>query len=164
MTLTPRISRDGTRLAVQINGEISVFDIGRGTLTRITFNRAPDGYPVWAPDGRHIVYSGQDGIWWTRADGSSQAERLLENKGNAVPCSFSPDGKRLAFHEAGSCLRVIRSELARSSSESDTMPAIAWDDRAADDCALSDHRQTRRRRHGRGVARDGYEAGSGSRH
>jgi serine/threonine-protein kinase len=41
-------------------------------------------------------------MWWTRADGSAQPERILEGK-NALPwpMSFSPDGRRLAFTQAG---------------------------------------------------------------
>jgi serine/threonine-protein kinase len=100
MTVTPRISADGKRLAVGVNGDISVYDIARDTLTRITFNHAPNEAPVWTPDGQNIVYSGPDGIWWTRADGSGQPQRLLESKGRPLPSSFSPDGKRLAFNQA----------------------------------------------------------------
>jgi serine/threonine-protein kinase len=100
--LTPRLSPNGTRLALAVNGDISVFDTGSGAMTRITFTHAPNWSPVWTPDARHIVYSPQTGgIWWTRADGSAQPQQILETKGRAVPASFSPDGKRLAFHRGG---------------------------------------------------------------
>jgi len=100
--LTPRFSPDGKRLALSVNGDISVYDLERGALSRITFTPGPlNRYPVWTPDGRHIVFApaAGTGLWWIRADGSGQPERILETQGVGVPGSFSPDGKRLAFHQ-----------------------------------------------------------------
>jgi serine/threonine-protein kinase len=37
-----------------------------------------------------------------RADGSGEAVRLTESKNPQTPCSFSPDGRWLAFHEQSS--------------------------------------------------------------
>jgi serine/threonine-protein kinase len=92
-----QLSPDGKSVALAVNGDISVYDMQSGVTNRITFNAAANNRrPVWTPDGKHIVYSAFSGIWWTRADGSAQPERILENAG-AWPGSFSPDGRQLAF-------------------------------------------------------------------
>jgi serine/threonine-protein kinase len=101
-TITPRLSPDGRRLAVAINGDISVYDLERGVTTPITFTASQSAYPVWTPDGKHTAFENfSHGIWWTRADGSTQPLQLLDSKNRTQPGSFSPDGRRLAFSLAG---------------------------------------------------------------
>jgi hypothetical protein len=51
--------------------------------------------PVWSPDGRFIVFSERQGIWWTRADGASEPRILMQSDDIKVPYSFV--GKQLAF-------------------------------------------------------------------
>ncbi|SPE37377.1 Serine/threonine protein kinase [Candidatus Sulfopaludibacter sp. SbA6] len=102
LLVTPRFSPDGKRLALAVNGDISVYDLERGALSRITFTSgALNRFPVWTPDGRHIVFAptAGTGLWRVRADGSGQPEHILETLGPGVPGSFSPDGKRLAYHQ-----------------------------------------------------------------
>src|SRR5262249_3280107 len=51
--LYPRLSPDGTRIALQVadqNLDIWVWDLSRRTLTRLTFSPATDGTPAWTPD------------------------------------------------------------------------------------------------------------------
>jgi len=105
----PRISPDGTRVALDIRDQeqdIWVWDLGRETLTRFTFDPAADIAPIWTPDGHRIAFSraGQ-GLFWA-ADGTGIAERLTESTTNPVPSAFSRDGKRLAFYE-GTALQTI---------------------------------------------------------
>jgi len=38
-------------------------------------------------------------MFWTRADGAGQPQQLTQSKGFQIPASFSPDGKRLAYHD-----------------------------------------------------------------
>jgi serine/threonine-protein kinase len=94
-----RLSPDGKRLALVIeqagNVDIWVYDLQRGTMSRVTFGGVNES-PVWSHDGKHLAYargSKPSGIWWVRADGSGDAQRLTEG----VPTSFSADGKRLAL-------------------------------------------------------------------
>jgi Tol biopolymer transport system component/predicted Ser/Thr protein kinase len=105
---TPRFSPDGGRLAlVQVSGndrEIFIYDSQRDTMSRLTFNAALPGYPVWSPDGKHIVFyfssPGGYSLGWIRADGSGETQRLLDRKNLVSPVSFFSDGRRLAYHEA----------------------------------------------------------------
>ena len=86
-------------------GDIWVWSITRATLTRLTFGgRGFDRFPIWSPDGRRIAFSSQrDGspgnLFWQTADGTGQAERLVELRDRQVfPSSFAPDGTRLVVH------------------------------------------------------------------
>jgi serine/threonine-protein kinase len=94
-----RLSPDGGRIAVIEQGrtrDIWVYDLKRETMSRITPGGVND-MAIWSPDGNHLAYasSGQEqGLWWARADGSSERQRLSEIRWN--PNSFSPDGKRVA--------------------------------------------------------------------
>jgi serine/threonine-protein kinase len=100
--LTPRVSPDGGRVSLTVAGDIDVYDIARGSLTRVTFGNGPNSFPVWSPDGKRIAFSpGRSGVWWVRADGSAPPERVMETTHRAMPFSFSPDGKYLALHQQG---------------------------------------------------------------
>jgi serine/threonine-protein kinase len=101
VAVTPRLSPDGQRLAVSIDQDIWVYDAKRDSSTRITFTAAQNRNPVWMPDGQHIIFGqGTDyGIWWIRADGSGQPQKLLAAPQIAMPSSVSPNGRLLAFYQ-----------------------------------------------------------------
>jgi Tol biopolymer transport system component len=104
----PALSPDGTRLAVTIfsglqgTGDIWVFDLKRGTNTRLTFGPALQQTPVWTPDGKTIFYSSNGKspphVYAKAADGSG-SERAVSEGNDLVefPWSFSPDGRYLAY-------------------------------------------------------------------
>ena len=101
---TPRFSPDGKRLAFTSGGDLAVYDLARGTTTRVAVSQGlPNVYPVWTPDGNHIAYAQSvAGIAWVRSDGSGQPQLIYATKtGSADPGSFTPDGRSLAFHQAG---------------------------------------------------------------
>jgi serine/threonine-protein kinase len=107
-TSTPRLSPDGKRLAISMTGDIFNYDLQRGVMGRITFDGAGNRWPVWTPDGKYIDYAPWAGwIWWARADGSLQPQRILETKGVTGPQSFSPDGRRLAYLHTGEGMLVL---------------------------------------------------------
>jgi len=80
----PRLSPDGRRLAVAIEGQetqIWLYDLAREILTRLTFEGNTNNNPHWTPDGKRIIFGsarGRDesGLFWQLADGSGGAERL----------------------------------------------------------------------------------------
>ncbi len=98
---SPRFSPGGNWLALSMNSskgaDIYVYDWRRDTMPRLTFNEKRNVDPVWTPDGKHIAYDAADGLWWVRADGAGQPQRLLEEKDAWFANSFSPDGKRLSY-------------------------------------------------------------------
>jgi serine/threonine-protein kinase len=95
----PSLSPDGQRLAMEVGRDIWVYDLERGQMTQVTFDGEVKGGPIWSPDGRYIVYSGLEGLSWTRANGASKPQLLIRTKHVASTGSFTPDGKRLAYSE-----------------------------------------------------------------
>jgi len=100
---SPRLSPDGQRIAVTIEGQIWLYELQRETLTRFTFEGNANNRPVWRPDGKRLAfYSDKEGplnLFWQLADGSGGLERLTTSESTNVPLSFFPDGQLLAFHE-----------------------------------------------------------------
>jgi serine/threonine-protein kinase len=100
-----RFSPNGRQLAVQANTSggvyIFVYDLQRGNLNRLTATADATAAIAWAPDGKHIAFGtagrGGYGLSWVRSDGAGEAQRLLQTTQNAVPWSFSPNGKELAY-------------------------------------------------------------------
>ena len=86
-------------------GDIWVKDLDRDTPSRLSFLPGFNYWPVWTPDGKNIVFQSSNpaapGLYWIRSDGSGEAQRLTDGKPPGYPYSFSPDGKRLAFNQAG---------------------------------------------------------------
>jgi Tol biopolymer transport system component len=103
--VNPHLSPDGQRLAVAnddyANAGIWIYDIRRDTLTRLTTSDRNPSNPVWTPDGNYVAYQSSDGISWARADGGGQPQPMTQSKDRQFPTSFSPDGRRLAFHQLG---------------------------------------------------------------
>lgn len=100
----PRLSPDGTRVAVAIAGQdndIWVWDLARQTATRLTFDPAADFAPVWI-DRRRLVFFSQrgrePGLFWQLADGTGAAERLSTG---APPSGVTPDGRQVLFAPTG---------------------------------------------------------------
>jgi len=99
----PKLSPDGRRLAMEVTDgasqDIWVYDTERDTMTRMTFDGKVNQGPIWSPDGRYIVFGDREGLSWTRADGAGKPQPLTRTKGTVYPYSFTPDGKRLAYHD-----------------------------------------------------------------
>src|SRR5262249_37613654 len=94
----PRLSPDGSRLALTSAEDLWVYELQRETMTRLT-PELGGSTPVWTPDGRYIAFAYGSGILWTRSDGSGKPQPLTQSKSTQYPTSFTPDGKRLALTE-----------------------------------------------------------------
>jgi serine/threonine-protein kinase len=74
-------------------------------MSRLTFDPGRDTRPVWTPDVSRIAFSSTradkatPNLYWQRADGTGEAERLTESKSPQNPTSWHPEGKFLAFQE-----------------------------------------------------------------
>ena len=98
---SPRLSPDGTRLAMEIrDGEPAVYiwDLRRKHLQRVSTGPFVERNPLWAPDGRLLVSSNRGGVpnvYRVAADGSGTAERLTSSRWGQYISSISRDGARL---------------------------------------------------------------------
>jgi serine/threonine-protein kinase len=102
----PRISPDGTRIALDIRdqeNDIWILDAARTTLTRFTFDPTLDRFPVWAPNGRRLLFSsdraGAANVFAQAADGTGVIERLTNSPNDQFPTGVSPDGRRVLLRE-----------------------------------------------------------------
>jgi Tol biopolymer transport system component len=101
---------DGRRLGLQVNmvgagADIWVYEWERDVFTRPISDPGDHANPIWTPDGRRIVFGstpanqGTLNLYWRRADGVGDAQRLTDSPDGHVPASWHPSGKFLAFAE-----------------------------------------------------------------
>ena len=103
----PRVSPDGTRVALDIRdqeSDIWIWDLMRQTLTRLTFGTTQDTYPVWSPDSRRVFFASSRGgqvnnIYWQAADGTGVPERLTESRHPQFPHAITRDGTEIVVRE-----------------------------------------------------------------
>lgn len=115
------VSPDGKELAFVLRGDIYVTDVEYKTTRRITDTPAQERTVDFSPDGRTLVYdSDRDGQWQLfTAEIKNPAEKrfayateivekpLYKGERTAQQPAFSPDGKKVAFLEDRTELRVI---------------------------------------------------------
>jgi len=99
------LSPDGRRVALyqQVNQNFDVWllELGRGVLSRFTFDPAPDICPIWSPDGSRIVFcssrKGSFDLFQKPAIGAGTEELLLATAQDKTPTEWSPDGRLLLY-------------------------------------------------------------------
>jgi serine/threonine protein kinase len=103
---TPRLSPDGTRIAVEIRDQeqdIWVLPVAGKGLTRLTFAPGVDALPLWTPDSKRLFFSsvrtGLTNVYTRAADGTGPEERLIDSPNVQNATSISPDGTRLIIIE-----------------------------------------------------------------
>ena len=116
------------------NADVWIYDLLRGTLTRLTFDEAFDGFPLWSPDGSRVVFQSLregGGLSWKAADGTGEVERLLEHPDAPTPYGWSADG-RLVFDQGTGGIGAVNLEGDRTSElviETANDPAMSPDGR-----------------------------------
>jgi Tol biopolymer transport system component len=102
-TLNPSLSPDGRRAVVSrtVQGNTDIWLVDSARMTRVSFDRATDMYPVWSPDGARLAFrSTRNGVGdlFERLVSGGDAEQLLETSDQLkTPSSFSPDGRYLLY-------------------------------------------------------------------
>jgi Tol biopolymer transport system component len=106
----PRLSPDGKRVAFELGDPPSaagqpVSRVYVAELTHLDQRRAlplagkgRNWAPIWSSDGERLIFlvSGEspDTLWWRRADGTDEAQQLLEGR---APEGMTANGQQLAF-------------------------------------------------------------------
>jgi Tol biopolymer transport system component len=102
--LDPRISPDGTQLAVSSGADIWIWTFATEALTRLTFTKGPEYNPIWTPDNRHVIFDSNEGggiqIVRKAADGTGTLAVVVPAPAG-YPETVSPDGRFFAYHTAG---------------------------------------------------------------
>jgi serine/threonine-protein kinase len=97
---------DGQRLAFDISDgkqtDVWVYDWARDALTRVTLDPGEHWMPIWTPDGRRITYrwnrtGSAPNLFWRRADGGGDVQRLTSNPTSQYSGAWHPSAKVLAF-------------------------------------------------------------------
>lgn len=108
----PRLSHDGTRLAVsqqiRASGSIDLwmYDLPAGTPTRLTSDVAVDNWATWWPDGRRLVFarSGADHppqLFTKNVTDVAPPERLAALPGFHYHPAVASDGRAVVYCESG---------------------------------------------------------------
>ena len=118
----PALSPDGTKLAVGVvdpklgTRDIWVYDLKRGTGSRLTFDPADDLGPTWSPDGSHVMFisdrKGQRDIYQQLANGLGSAEVVYESKSQYKSVDdVTSDGRYALFETQDLLLSLWRLPL-----------------------------------------------------
>jgi serine/threonine protein kinase len=96
-----RISPDGKRIAYALrergNTDLWVADLDNLSPVRLTFGASVEQYPVWSPDGQHLVFISDAAGWirdiYRQPVSGGQAKRLTRSQYQAMTLDWSGDGK-----------------------------------------------------------------------
>jgi Tol biopolymer transport system component len=112
--LVPRLSPDGTRIALSIDDageDIWIWDIRRRALQQVTSGDDVDTYAIWTPDGSSIVYSSTRGarrrLFMRRADGAGEPRLLLDETDTVFANAITRDGRELIYSGGQHAVRVM---------------------------------------------------------
>jgi tricorn protease len=107
------ISPTGKRVAVEARGEIFTIPADKGDIRNLTHSSgSAEHEPTWSPDGKQLSYfsdkSGEYALYIEQADGlASPREIKIPTKGHFYTAAWSPDGKRILFHDTDLKLWVV---------------------------------------------------------
>jgi eukaryotic-like serine/threonine-protein kinase len=104
----PELSPDERRVAydrtIAGNRDVWIMDLVHGGGTRFTSHPAVDGYPVWSPDGRQLVFESQRNgtfdLWIKPSSGADDERLLLGTDDEEIPIDWSPDGRFLLYRSS----------------------------------------------------------------
>jgi len=93
------LSPDAQRVALTLLAPTTAIwlrDFSRGTTTRFTFGARNGAHAIWSPDESVILFASPRGLLRKPADGSKDAEPVLESS-SALPTSWSRDGRFVLY-------------------------------------------------------------------
>jgi dipeptidyl aminopeptidase/acylaminoacyl peptidase len=107
----PRVSPDGTRIAVEVedSSDTNIWVGDRsGIFTPLTLEAGHDSFPLWSPDGLRIVFFSArngGGLFARGAGGSGRDERLVSGA-EWQPSGWAPDGRLIYERLLGPAIQL----------------------------------------------------------
>jgi serine/threonine-protein kinase len=106
MYFYPRLSPDGTRVALDVRDQASdiwIWYLERGTLERLTLEPTFEQYGVWGHDGKTVIYASSTlntpiaprSLFQRPSDFTGKAEQLIQGRVAQFPSTVTPDGTAL---------------------------------------------------------------------
>jgi Tol biopolymer transport system component len=96
-----------TDFAGVTTNDIWLYDLRSEQMSRLTFDSANTA-AAWAPDGRHLLYSGRGrSIFRIPTDGSGVPESLLVRQFAAVELELARDGNTIAVRQTAGASRDV---------------------------------------------------------
>jgi Tol biopolymer transport system component/predicted Ser/Thr protein kinase len=88
------------------SADVWIYDIARGTSSRLTFDPAPDNNAFWSPNDDSVVFSSGRGgrnsdLYIKSANGTGTDRLLLASNRDKTVTDWSLDGSRLVFNVIG---------------------------------------------------------------
>jgi len=94
--LLPVISHDGRYVAMRERlrqgGVIAIYDIKRGTVSRLPSSQDRQSRPVWSPGDEYVSFHQAGRIFQVRADGTGSVDPLVQSS-NSGPADWGPAGE-----------------------------------------------------------------------
>ena len=99
----PRLSPDGTRVAVNERANIWIWDLVRSRLTRGPLGGS--SVLIWTPDSARLIFGstrggGSANLYVQAADGTGTTTRLSDSPNINNPTGITADGTQIIFNEA----------------------------------------------------------------
>jgi hypothetical protein len=111
--------------------DIWVKRLDTGPRSRLTFGDAMDKMPVWVPGSREVTFlsdrNGNHDVWRRPADGTREAELILDIEQDIATVDWSPDGEWLLLRtSAGTAVTAQRNILVmRPGTDEEPVPLFA---------------------------------------
>ncbi|HWC99479.1 MAG TPA: protein kinase [Candidatus Sulfopaludibacter sp.] len=97
----PVFSPDGKHIAFSSNrtGRYNPYITDGSNREKLVFDmQLAGGYPTdWSPDGKYLLYWGNEDLWIVPVDGKDKPYAIAKNRFEKNAGSFSPDGKWVAY-------------------------------------------------------------------
>ena len=107
---TARVSPSAGATRRLMTRDIWLFELERGTASRLTFDPADDLGPVFSPDGTRILFTsdrkGMRDIYWKASTGVGEDEPVLEGERKKNVNDCSPDGRFVVYDTGGDAARA----------------------------------------------------------
>ena len=131
-TSNPALSPDGKRVAVgrrdpkSLMRDIWLFELERGTASRLTFDPADDFNPAFSRDGTRILFTstrkGPRDIYRKASTGVGEDEPVLQSEGAKNVDDWSPDGRLVVYDTGGGAGAEAASDLWVAPLDGDRKP------------------------------------------